>query len=553
MAASGDGPLELGRWERYDRRVLAGALRLPAARSQQLAELLGMDATGVREALVRLAQRGWAEEETISTEREDAVAVWLPSEAARAAYRAAGVDMDLLPLGSQHLERLLWDGTGALATATIIARLAKGARERKLRVMEACRLRGGIEGAIFAGAQGMVLVAGDDWCTPIFVLVDRQERTAKGRQELARAWTRLVAEMPVMAGAMMLVVTPTCEEMDQWDLYLSSSRGRRGAPRPPVYMATAEALSRPWEAQWARTEGGGEVRLYASLHRLGQVPLSLPLPFRGARAPVLPAPVPPGSRQAGDRTRRVGAGRRRILVTVLRHPGCTCDEVAALAGTGAEETRRVLADLQKGGYVSGVEGRWTATAEGERLGRRLLGVSPAARRPFPGPSFLPHQLELRAFLARLAAEARRAGGQVVALREAPLTAREFHDGGQARKLVPDASAAVAIGGRMLHLLVEWDRGSAGNGRWQQKLAAYAGYYRHLLRHGQALYWPLLLVVAPDGTREEAIGSVAEQVMPGGLQRLVLTTNSLLLESRGVLGPAWRRIGSGTRAAIWPED
>jgi len=543
-------------WERHDRRVLAGTVRLPAAAAEHLADLLGMPLPDVEAALQRLARRGWAREEMVSTEREDVVRVWLPSQGVLAAYEAAGVQVDALPLATQRLQALLWDGTGTLAAARIISRLARGARERGLTVAEACRLRQGIEGAAFAGAQGIVVLVGEDWCTPIFVLVDRQERLPRQRQALARAWTRLLSEMPVMAGAMLLLVTPSYEEMDQWDMYLSTSWGRRGVPLPPVYMATAGALSRPWEALWTRVEGRGTARLYATLHRLGQAPLSLPLPFRQARAPALPPWTPPGS---GERPPAMppGAGRRRVLAVLLRHPGSTTAEVAALAGTTPEETGRVLEAMDREGLARGVEGRWTATSQGERLGRRLLGVPIGAKRVFPAPSFLPHQLELRAFLARLAREVRAAGGRVAALREAPLTAREFAEDGRVRRLVPDASAAVVIGGRMVHLLVEWDRGTTGDGRWRQKLRGYVGYYRHLLRYGRPLYWPLLLVVAPDGTREEAIARAATEVMPGGMLAAVRTTNMLALESRGPLGQVWREVGGERRwglfAGLWPHE
>jgi len=110
---------------------------------------------------------------------------------------------------------------------------------------------------------------------------------------------------------------------------------------------------------------------------------------------------------------------------------------------------------------------------------------------------------------------------------------------------------------MVHLLVEWDRGTTGDGRWRQKLRGYVGYYRHLLRYGRPLYWPLLLVVAPDGTREEAIARAATEVMPGGMLAAVRTTNMLALESRGPLGQVWREVGGERRwglfAGLWPHE
>ncbi len=538
------------RWESYDRRVLAGLVRLPVCRAEDVARLLGLPSPAVGEALLRLRRRGWALDVSVSTAWEDVVQVWLPTRAATVAYAAAGADLAPLAVGERHLKPLLWDTAGALATAQMVAALAEGARRRGLRVVEACRLRPQAPGVAFAGAQGMAVVMGNDWFSALFVVVDRQEVPPAKRQELARRWTRLLAELPAMAGAMLLVVTPTREEMDQWDLYVSASRDRRALPPPPVYMAAAGALVDPWGATWTRTEGRGSAPLYASLHRMGQLPAALPLPFRSARPAALPVALPPGSASEGWAPERPSAGMRRLLAEILRHPLCRPEELAHLAGTGMVETERLLAELELRGLVRAAGERWVATEEGERMGRRLLGAPPLARGVFPTPSLLPHHLEVKGFLARLAQEVRERRGRVLVLREAPVTRREYSVDGRVGRLTPDGAGAFVLEGKTVHFLLEWDRGNMGDGRWRQKMAAYRGYYRRLLRHGQPLYWPLLLVVAPDPGREEAIAEVVRQSLPRGIAALVWTANAHILASRGVLGDAWKQAEAERRAPFW---
>jgi len=547
-AAAAAGAEALSRWERYDRRVLAGLVRLPACRPRHLAALLGMAEAAAQEALLRLRQRGWARDVQVSTAR-DVAQVWAPSPAVWASYAQAGADLAPLVASEHHLHDLLWDSEGTLAAAELVSRLAQGARERGLGVTEALRLRPSAPGAVFAGAQGMVLLVEEEWCTPLFVLVDRQEASFDRRRLLVRGWARLLAERPYMAGAMMLVVTPTREEMDQWDFLATVSRERKGIPPLPLYLATAGAIAAPWQVEWERAEGKGSTYLFPSLHRLGQVPLDLPLPFRGARAPVLPAWE--GMRgKSGIRLKQPSPAGRQALVALLRHPACTAGEAAAFAGLGEEEAAKVLEGLAGKGLVREAEGRWTATEEGDRLGRRLLGRAAASQSAFPRPSLLPHHLEARSFLARLAREVRAAGGRVVVLREAPVTRREWHEGGRLVRLVPDASLTFVLGGRAVHALLEWDRGQMKGPRWRQKLIGYYGYYRHLLRHGRPLYLPLLLAVAPDPAREDAIAHAAREVLPPGLLPLVWTSNRLMIESRGVLGAAWRQAGGSTREEFW---
>jgi hypothetical protein len=542
--------MQTDRWEPYDRRVLAALVRLAVCRAQDIARLLGMACPGVSEALLRLRQRGWAQDVCVSTTWEDAVEVWLPTAAAHTAYVSAGVDMAPLVTGERRLQTLLWDTTGALAEAELIAGLAGGARQRGLKVVEACRLRPGAPGAVFAGAQGMAVVMGEEWFAALFVVVDRQEMTPARRKEMARQWTRLLAEMPAMAGAMILVVTPTLEEMDQWDMYVSASRDRRSLPPPPVYMATAGAISDPWEATWVRTEGRGGGPLYALVHRMGRLPVSLPLPFRSARPATLPAGLAPGSASRVKAPGHISAGMRRAITTLVRHPLCRPEELAPLAGVGEVEAERLLQEMECQDLAHAVEGRWVVTKEGEQMGRRLLGVAPAARGVFPAPSAMPHHLEVKAFLARLAREVRERKGRVLALREAPLTRREYTIDGQTGRLTPDAAGAIVVEGMMVHFLLEWDRGTMGDDRWRQKVMAYESYYRRLLRHGQPLYWPLLLVVAPDPGREEAIAGVVRQVLSPGIADMVWTTNTHILASRGVLGDVWKQVGTQGRMAFW---
>jgi hypothetical protein len=396
----------------------------------------------------------------------------------------------------------------------------------------------------------MAVVMGEEWFAALFVMVDRQETTPARRREMARQWTRLLAEMPAMAGAMILVVTPTLEEMDQWDMYVSASRDRRSLAPPPVYMATAGAIADPWEATWVRTEGRGSGPLYASLHRMAQLPASLPLPFRSARPAALPASLAPGSASRDKAPQHISAGMRRAIITLLRHPLCRPEEVAPLAGVGEVEAERLLQEMERQGLARSVEGRWVVTKEGEQMGRRLLGVAPAARGAFPAPSMMPHHLEVKAFLARLAREVRERKGRVLALREAPLTRREYTVDGRTGRLTPDAAGAIVVEGMMVHFLLEWDRGTMGDDRWRQKVMAYESYYRRLLRHGRPLYWPLLLVVAPDPGREEAIAGVVRQVLSPGMAGMVWTTNAHILASRGVLGDAWKQVTAQGRMACW---
>jgi hypothetical protein len=542
--------MQTDRWEPYDRRVLAGLVRLAVCRAQDIARLLGMACPGVSEALLRLRQRGWAQDVCVATTWEDAVQVWLPTAAAHTAYVSAGVDMAPLVTGERRLQTLLWDTTGALAEAELIAGLAGGARQRGLKVVEACCLRPGAPGAVFAGAQGMAVVMGEEWFAALFVVVDRQETTPARRKEMARQWTRLLAEMPAMAGAMILVVTPTLEEMDQWDMYVSASRDRRSLPPLPVYMATAGAISDPWEATWVCTEGRGSGPLYASLHRMGQLPACLPLPFRSARPAALPVSLAPGSASRVKAPQHISAGMRRAITTLLRHPLCRPEELAPLAGVGEVEAERLLQEMERQGLARSVEGRWVVTKEGEQMGRRLLAGSPATRGVFPAFSTMPHHLEVKALLARLAREVRERKGRVLALREAPLTRREYTVDGRTGRLTPDAAGAIVVEGRMVHFLLEWDRGTMGDDRWRQKAMAYESYYRRLLRHGRPLYWPLLLVVMPDPGREEAIAGVVRQVLSPGIADMVWTTNAHILASRGVLGDAWKQVTAQGRTAFW---
>jgi hypothetical protein len=58
--------------------------------------------------------------------------------------------------------------------------------------------------------------------------------------------------------------------------------------------------------------------------------------------------------------------------------------------------------------------------------------------------------------------------------------------------------------------------------------------------------PLLLVLAPDPRREEAIASTARDALPADMLSLVWTTNTCMLEARGILGAAWQRGMGGSK-------
>lgn len=209
---------------------------------------------------------------------------------------------------------------------------------------------------------------------------------------------------------------------------------------------------------------------------------------------------------------------RRIALDCYEHGTLTTDQLRRLHFTGERTTRRRLERL----YELRVLDRFRPTlpmGEGtapfhwvlDEVGARIVAAELGRerdqlrwRRSDPlkvaRSTTLAHRIAVNEFFARLAVEARAAGG---ALREwyGERTTQSLLDGIAA----PDGYGVVTLPGHdPLHLLLELDRGTEPLRRIRDKVARYA---KALPRSELADADPLVLFLAPTSPRVEHIAEV----------------------------------------------
>ena len=156
-------------------------------------------------------------------------------------------------------------------------------------------------------------------------------------------------------------------------------------------------------------------------------------------------------------------------------------------------------------------------------------------------------------LARLAADARAAGGRLAACRNEAQSTRRFRHDGRAAWIRPDGSGALALPGGLVPFLLEYDRGTLDSGDFAAKFGGYGRYYAARAWRRDWPAEPVLLFVCRDDRAEKRVSRAARRDGRVSPARVLLTTEwrgeSGLQGQRGLLGPIWRSPGSARRAAL----
>lgn len=150
-----------------------------------------------------------------------------------------------------------------------------------------------------------------------------------------------------------------------------------------------------------------------------------------------------------------------------------------------------------------------------------------------------HTLGINACMARLAADAARAGHQQPYWwSEAEATRRFRHDGGT-YWIRPDAAGLYYLGDQPRPFLLEYDRGTMRRRDYMRKLRGLVAFFAS--ETAEDVYGSDLtvLVVSESSQGEQRFGSaIADAVYEEGILFPALLTTVARIDRRGMLGPIW---------------
>ncbi len=591
--------------------VLDWVIRQPLIGEPEIARWVAVDEPIARGLLHELTQWGWCESlEPGSRELEARRRYIVRPQAVpvlAAALGCATIERDV-PVGLRDVLQRVARFEITVGVNGLLAELADHLRQhgpgeladaRSLPLGKSARQPWWLVGASGYGC----LRTGDRWA-PFLVVWDRAAAPDDHRRVRVRAWLRArasVAERWAPDGLPpTLLVCPGEREQAVWERDLLRCLEADPFAVPSVLLATRESLRtdgvggsiwrRPGDLAGAPLSGllgwGGAP--------LPQVPWMRDRPERlkelpGARGPSLRAWARDEvTRSTGPHWQRIGAlavvlvpGERLVIEWLVRFPLLAVAELAALTGEPVALIARRVEWLIRCGAIrvalrsttewveegrSGMdrdEDRYVLTDKGIRFLAERAGVSPAALRSggarptkhwageeHAGVRHVEHTIGVNRFLARLAVDARDAGGRLAEARNDAESAHGFTDtGGRNSAIRPDASGIIEVGEVRVPFLLEYDRGTLDAGDFRGKFEGYRRYYEVGAWTSRFEHEPLLLFVCVDQRAERRVLDAA-RAAAGPLPLLAITEGRC--EEDGTLGASWQT-PAGERRGLLMES
>ncbi len=575
-------------------RALEWIMRLPLLGEPELAWLLGVDVADVPVLRHALERAGWTESfvpgssalrpRRLSFVREEA----LTDLARLLRVEPEALSAHLPVRRSDLLARIvrveITAGVNRFLAALAGAPGAPGLELEDARSLPlAARPR---ERWWLPGVEGYGCLRAGSLRAPFLVAWDRAGAPDEHRRRRLGAWLASAAAAAARWGPAgpppVLLVCAGWRARAAWERALERSAERAGGRPVEILLANARevAAAGPAGVIWRDPTTG---RAGSLLERLGWgLEPGIPrvrLPDGVTRLPR--RPTAPGLRQwalgaaadsrtpAGARTAAIAmttdGDEKRLLGWVGHWPLVTARQLASLAGVPEAAVQRRIERLLCLGAVRADEHAAPGEPPGARLvlappGLRLLarreGVPPARYARFAGvgapgtgsPSgavrHRAHQLGVNRVMARLAADARAAGGRLSACRNEARSTRRFRHGGRAAWIRPDGSGVIASSGGRVPFLLEYDRGTLDSGDFAGKFGGYLRYYAARAWRRDWSSEPALLFVCADDRAEHRVARAAWRAGPRCDVRvpLLLTSEWRFAQRRpvpaGLMGPVW---------------
>ncbi len=580
-------------------RALEWVARLPLLGEPELARLLGVDEPDARALRLALERLGWVEwvvardgglaPDRLSFVREaalPALARLLPVEEDALAARVPARRGDILA-------RIVRAGTTARVNR-FLAELAanpgiphvelEDARSLPLAMLRSERWWP-------RGVEGYGCLRAGSLRAPFFVAWDREGAPDAYRRQRALGWAAPTLGAEARWGAEglppVLLVRRGRRGRAVWERALGRA-AERAARRPPgVLVADADEIaaagpagsiwSDPVAARagslleqlgWGAPPPLGRVCVTGDLGGVGRPPPGESLRRWAPRAAA-------GSAAGiGERVAAIAMttdpDEKRLLEWIGRWPLLSIPQLASLASLDAAAVeRRVERILRLGIARFDTDGQpdespakqllltplgllLLARRDGVPEGHYALFAGVSAPDPAgdaPSVRHRAHQLGLNGVVARLAADARAAGGRLVVCRNEAQSTSRFRHEGRAAWIRPDGSGVVALGGGRVPFLLEYDRGTLDSGDFAAKFGGYARYYAARAWRRDFDAEPLLLFVCIDDRAEEHVVRAARRAARESALRLPLLATTGWRSGRGprnprgLLGPVWGPSGA----------
>ena len=577
-------------------RLLASAIewlaRLPLCGERELAQLLGVHEQDARAVRHELERRGWVDWIVPGTAGlEPRRLCFLREEAGRALAehaRAGEPALRELPLRERDVLDRVARVEITAGVNRLFADLASALQGTGIELADARSLptRGGVRpGWELPAVEGYgCLRWGERWA-PFFVAWDRAGASDAHRRGRVSAWAR-AADAVGERTAPILVVAAGERELSRWEARVQ--RYRDAGRWLGVLLGSArDVLQRgPAAPIWRGVEGSDRKPLVESLP-WGPKPARRPASFTAARellaidavrrplrewAPrAATGQVPESARErVAAIALATDAEEKRILDWVARHPLLSAGELATLLDAPAPAVRRRLDWLVRceAVVVAGAPSPRVRAVDADRylssiFGLRLLAaldrVPPLGYARDAGLTVADgggaelgcralrhaaHTIGVNRTLARLAADARTAGGRLVEWRNEAESARRFRVCDHTRWIRPDASGVLRGATGAWPFLLEYDRGTLDGGDYRAKLAGYEAYFASRAWAQDFEAPPALMFVCANEHAERRVARATAAHAPA--LPLVLTTEwrfeRASAGSKGLTGAIWARPG-----------
>jgi hypothetical protein len=248
-----------------------------------------------------------------------------------------------------------------------------------------------------------------------------------------------------------------------------------------------------------------------------------------------------------------------ILLSLLEHKVLTTHQIKNLFFRSFRRCQHRMKELRDLGFVSSFtpgrgfgEGRPPACFMLTKLGLNEIAEAKGVRtsdlswvpdHSYRGSHMLAHRLGVNAFFCALAEASREHEGHCLATWRAEHWVRT-----RAAEVKPDGFGRYLHPGGACEFYLEYDRGTEAFGALSRKLQGYLRLAAGWTKEQELVGFPNLLLIVPEGVREEEVGSALRHAIGIVQVRRSLGTSFPLYvagEDRftelGVLGPAWRHV------------
>ncbi len=399
------------------------------------------------------------------------------------------------------------------------------------------------------------------------LFIVRQGATADRTAFAKRLW-RLREEPP--PGAYLLLVPDPVR-------LRHTARLMARAPAPAFLALERDAVAAGTAARVWRSAAGspwlslGEVLAYVADRRAwpreqplarAAIPRDLHLAeLRRAPGWMLPALLKPAARRAlgllGDWPWLtpahlgvlLGLERSRLAETLrrLREPGLLAEtRVHGRPRLAASDRALTLLARRDRTSADAARRRWSAALVDAAAPPAWRNVSGSRSRQLLRT--IEHTTAVHGFVARLAAQARASGVELVQLDPPRRASRYFPHGERLHSVQPDAFALLRLDGALRPCFLEWERRAVHPSTMAARLAPYLRYYASQRPTDDHGVQPVVLVVFDDELPAHHFLRIARREIARARVDLPLrVSHRTLLEREGPLGAAWRSPGSHTNA------